>query len=96
LLDQKRINRYSVPPDGAGAGGAFGSADLGVRGLGFEDAGSGEAAPVVMPGALLLRGVTSRMPGGAAGGDIGAFWAVAAGVAAGDVLAWLIDELFRP
>jgi hypothetical protein len=52
-----------------------------------------EAAPVVMPGWLLAPGVTSRMPGGAAGGDAGVvFCAVVAGV----VLASLIDELFRP
>jgi hypothetical protein len=52
------------------------------------------AAPVVMPGLLLARGVTSRMPGGAAGGDdCVVFCAVEAG---GDVPAWLTDELFRP
>ena len=76
------VPRYCLPPEGAG--GAFGSAGLGVE----------EAAPVVMPGSLLARGVTSRMPGGVAGGDAGAaFWAV---VAVGAVLAWLIDELFSP
>jgi hypothetical protein len=54
-------------------------------------AGCAGAAPVVIPGSVLVRGVTSRMPGGAAGGDVCAvFWAV------GDVPAWLIDELFRP
>ncbi len=46
----------------------------GVKGLAFD------AEPVVMPGSLFARGVTSRMPGGAAGGDVaGAFWAVVAG-----------------
>ena len=53
--------------------------------------GRAGAAPVVMPGSVLARGVTSRMPGGAAGGDVCVvFWAVE------DVPAWLIDELFRP
>jgi hypothetical protein len=87
------MQRYSVPPEGAGAGGALGSKYFGFRaGLGVE-----EVAPVVMPGWLLARGVTSRMPGGTVGGDAGAvFWAVVAGVAAGEVLASLIDELFRP
>ena len=32
-------------------------------------AGRAGAAPVVTPGSVLARGVTSRMPGGAAGGD---------------------------
>ena len=53
--------------------------------------GRAGAAPVVIPGSVLARGVTSRMPGGAAGGEIcDVFWAVE------DVPAWLIDELFRP
>jgi hypothetical protein len=56
-----------VAPELAGAGGASGFKDLGFAG----------AAPVVMPGWLLERGVTSRMPGGAAGGESCAvFWAV--------------------
>ena len=49
------------------------------------------AAPVVTPGAVLGRGVTSRMPAGAAGGETCVvFWAV------DDVPAWLIVELFSP
>jgi hypothetical protein len=58
------MQRYSVPPEGAGAGGALGSKNFGFgAGLGVE-----EAAPVVVPGWLLALGVTSRVPGG----DVGA------------------------
>ena len=65
------------------------------------DAGGGVwegALPVVVPGPVLARGVTSRMPGGAAGGIVGAaFWAV---VGAGfwaveGVPVCCIDELFN-
>ena len=44
--------------------------------LGAGDVVDGRAAPVVVPGWLLLRGVTSRMPGGAAGlaGCVCAVW----------------------
>ncbi len=49
------------------------------------------AAPVVIPWSVLARGATSRMLGGAAGGDVcEVFWAVE------EVPAWLIVELFRP
>ena len=50
------------------------------------------AAPVVVPGWLLLRGVTSRMPGGAAGlaGCVCAVWL------AGVVPAWFTVVLLRP
>ena len=54
--------------------------DLGVAGGagGFVEVGGvAGAAPVVMPGCALERGVTSRMPGGAAGAACGVFWAVA-------------------
>ena len=63
---------------------AAGAADGGV-------CGCAGAAPVVIPGAVLLaRGVTSRMPGGAAGGeDWVVFWAV-------EVPVGLVDELFKP
>lgn len=64
--------------------------------VGAEDGGvcgRAGAAPVVTPGAVLVRGVTSRMPGGAAGGDAGVFCAVED---VGAVPAWLIVELFRP
>jgi Phosphoenolpyruvate phosphomutase len=48
--------------------------------VGAEDGGAGGragAAPVVTPGLVLALGVTSRMPGGAAGGDgCAVFWAV--------------------
>ena len=77
-----------------------GAADGGV-------AGRAGAAPVVTPAPVLARGVTSRMPGGAAGGDEGAaFCAVfcggVAGVAGlafwtvGEVPACSTEELFRP
>ena len=53
--------------------------------------GRAGAAPVVIPWSVLARGVTSRMPGGAAGGEVCVvFWAVE------EVPGWLIDELFRP
>jgi hypothetical protein len=52
--------------------------------------GCAGAAPVVTPGLELGRGVTSRMPAGAAGGVDCVFWAVEA------VPAWLMVELFRP
>ena len=50
------------------------------------------AAPVVVPGSLLIRGVTSRTPGGAAGvaGLVCAVWL------AGDVPAWLTFDWFNP
>ena len=50
------------------------------------------AAPVVVPGWLLLRGVTSRMPGGAAGlaGCVCAVWL------GGEVPAWFTVVLLRP
>jgi hypothetical protein len=50
------------------------------------------AAPVVVPGWLLLRGVTSRMPGGAAGlaGCVCAVWL------GGVVPAWFTVVLLRP
>src|SRR5262245_46110944 len=50
------------------------------------------AAPVVVPGWLLLRGVTSRMPGGAAGlaGVVCAVWL------GGVVPAWFTVVLFKP
>ena len=72
----RRIGRAVPPAVGAEAGGAAGVAG---------------AAPVVTPGSVLARGVTSRMPGGAAGGDVCAVFC-----AVEDVPAWLIDELFRP
>jgi hypothetical protein len=50
------------------------------------------AAPVVTPGEVLLRGVTSRMPGGAAG-LAGVVCAVFAG---GSVEAWFTLVLFKP
>jgi hypothetical protein len=60
-------------------------------GLGAAGGVCAGAAPVVWPGALLPRGVTSRIPGGAAGGDAGcAFCAVEV------VLPVRIDELFNP
>ena len=70
--------RLTSEPVGAEAGGVCGRAG---------------AAPVVTPGSVLARGVTSRMPGGAAGGDDGVFCAVED---VGDVPAWLMVELFRP
>jgi hypothetical protein len=49
------------------------------------------AEPVVVPGLVLGRGVTSRMPEGAAGAaGCAVFCAVE------DVPAWLIEVLFRP
>ena len=71
LSVQRRLDLYSVPPDGAGAGGALGSEDLGSKDLGvielgFTGLGFEEAAPVVTPGSL--RGLTSCTPGG----DVGA------------------------
>ena len=46
-------------------------------GLSCGGVGGVVAAPVVMPGSVLLRGVTSRIPGGAAGlaGWVCAVWA---------------------
>src|SRR5258705_9339646 len=55
-------------------------------------AGLAGAAPVVMPGRVLDFGVTSRMPGGAAG-LAGCGCAVWEG---GVVPAWLMVVLFRP
>ncbi len=52
--------------------------------------GRAGAAPVVMPWSVLACGVTSRMPGGAVGGDDWVFWAVE------EVPACWPDELFRP
>jgi hypothetical protein len=57
------------------------------------------AAPVVTPGPVFGRGVTSRIPGGAAGGEVGpVFWAVVgAGFWAVEVVPlWRIDELLNP
>ena len=68
--------RLMSEPDGAEAGGACGRAG---------------AEPVVIPGSELARGVTSRGPVGAAGGE--EFCAVDV---VGDVPAWLMVELFRP
>ena len=48
------------------------------------DGRAGAAAPVVVPGWLLVRGVTSRMPGGAAG---------FAGVAGCVCAVWLAGEV---
>ena len=63
--------------------GPVGAADGGV-------CGCAGAAPVVRPGAVLLaRGVTSRMPGGAAGGEDCVFCAV-------DVPFGLVVEWFEP
>jgi hypothetical protein len=54
------------------------------------------AAPVVLPGSLLgARGVTSRMPGGAGGGDEFVFCAVA-GAGAVAAFCWWVDEWFNP
>ena len=63
---------------------------------GLVEAGEGVcglagAEPVVVPGWLLgARGVTSRMPGGAAGGEVDAdFWAVA-GAGAVAAFCWFL------
>ena len=80
------FSRYLL---GAGLAGA------GSAGAGFAGAGDGEvcgrtgAAPVVMPWSVLARGVTSRMPAGALGGDDCVFCAV-------DDVPGLIDVLFNP
>ena len=80
------FSRYLL---GAGVAGA------GVTGAGFAGVGDGEAcgragaAPVVTPWSVLARGVTSRMPGGAAGGEDCVFCAV-------DDVPGFIDVLFRP
>lgn len=54
------------------------------------------AAPVVVPEPVLARGVTSRMPGGAAGGEVGAAFCAVAGavfcVVAGAVF-WAVEEV---
>ena len=60
-------NYYLLSPTGGGlaAGGASGRAG---------------AAPVVAPGSVLGRGVTSRIPVGAVGGEVrSVFWAVEVG-----------------
>ena len=59
--------RYWVEP-------LFAAPEVAVAGGACGFAG---AAPVVMPGWALERGVTSRMPGGGAGGcSCAVFWAV--------------------
>src|ERR1700712_434849 len=58
--------------------------------------GRAGAAPVVTPGSALVRGVTSRMPGGAPGGLLCAVFCVAGAVAVEPVPAGFIDELLRP
>ena len=50
---------------------------------------------VVRGSVLGARGVTSRMPGGAGGGDEFVFCAVA-GAGAVAAFCWLVDELFNP
>src|SRR3954452_23322301 len=85
--DVIRVTRYLL----AGAVSAGGLAALFISGL--AGAGRAGAAPVVMPGWSLGRGVTSRMPGGAAGGFAGWVWAVCEG---GVVPAWLMVVLLRP
>jgi hypothetical protein len=72
-----------------GLPGRFISAGAVAGGIG----GRAGAAPVVIPWSLLARGVTSRMPGGAAGGAGRVCCAVWAG---GVVPAWLMLELFSP
>ena len=55
--------------------------------------------PWSCPDRYWRAGVTSRIPGGAAGGDAGAvFWAVAGAAfwAVEAVPVWCIDELFSP
>jgi hypothetical protein len=58
--------------------------------------GAGAAEPVVVPGRLLVRGVTSRMPGGAAGGEVSADRCVLAGVGVVAAFCWVIGMLFSP
>jgi hypothetical protein len=79
-IDRRNSIFYDYLLAGAGAAGAGGGA------------GCAGAAPVVTPGLALVRGVTSRMPGGVAGGELGAgaFWAVE------EVPALCTDELFKP
>jgi hypothetical protein len=55
--------------------------------------GRSGAAPVVMPGLVFAFGVTSRMPGGAGGGDAGSLCAYFDG---GVVPASCTLELFKP
>ena len=58
--------------------------------------GRAGAAPVVIPGSVLVlvRGVTSRMPVGAAGGEVRSVFCAVDVV--GVVPAWLTVELFSP
>jgi hypothetical protein len=53
------------------------------------------AAPVVTPGFKLPRGVTSRIPGGAAG-KVGAEFCAVAGEGVVAASCWCTDELFSP
>src|SRR4051812_19983447 len=57
--------------------------------------GCAGAAPVVMPGSVLLRGVTSRIPAGAAGLFCAVLWAAGA-VAVDPVPAGFIEVLLSP
>src|SRR6185437_15580964 len=94
---------YLLAGGAAGAGLAVWLASWPVGAADGGVAGRAGAAPVVTPAPVLACGVTSRMPGGAAGGDEGAafcagvadlaglaFWAV------GDVPACSTEVLFRP
>ena len=78
------VSRYFAA--GAPAGGVAVVFVFGLAGA----VGRAAAAPVVVPGSVLAFGVTSRMPGGAAGGWVCAVWF------AGVVPAWFTLVEFKP
>jgi hypothetical protein len=88
LLARRAVRKFVVVSRylaGAGLAGGLASG---------AGAGRAGAAPVVVPGSEFDRGVTSRIPVGAAGGEVrSVFWAVEVG---GDVPAWFTLELFSP
>jgi hypothetical protein len=73
--------RFNSAPAGAEAGGCCGRAG---------------AAPVVVPGCMLLRGVTSRTPGATGGVDVCAVFGLAGVVCALLVPVELVEVLFSP
>ena len=87
--DRQYLRRYLL--GGALPGGGLAERFISLGAVEDGICGCAGAAPVVIPGSVLARGVTSRMPGGAAGGEL--CWVFCAVEVAPS---WWTEELFRP